>query len=106
MAWGDPDARKFNEVRIGLGAVGPKPIRARRAEEALKGVEITDWVIRTVDNLEGGVLGAVSLAFFIYTAIEMVQKIGFLLGEGASDTEKMLNSIVESFRQKKNAPGK
>ncbi len=38
--------------------------------------------------------------------LEMVQKIGFLLGEGASDTEKMLNSIVESFRQKKNAPGK
>ncbi len=34
--------------------------------------------------------------------LEMVQKIGFLLGEGASDTEKMLNSIVESFRQKKN----
>ena len=38
--------------------------------------------------------------------LEMVQKIGFLLGEGASDTEKMLNSIVEPFRQKKNAPGK
>lgn len=38
--------------------------------------------------------------------LEMVQKIGFLLGEGASDTEKMLNSIVESFRQKKNATGK
>ena len=38
--------------------------------------------------------------------LEMVQKIGFLLGEGASDTEKMLNSIVESFRQKKNTPGK
>ncbi|MEZ5019428.1 MAG: [Fe-Fe] hydrogenase large subunit C-terminal domain-containing protein [Bacteroidales bacterium] len=38
--------------------------------------------------------------------LEMVQKIGFLLGEGASETEKMLNSIVESFRQKKNAPGK
>ncbi|MCU0457996.1 MAG: hypothetical protein MUE37_02765 [Bacteroidales bacterium] len=38
--------------------------------------------------------------------LEMVQKIGFLLGEGASDTEKMLNSIVESFRQKKNVPGK
>ncbi len=33
--------------------------------------------------------------------LEMVQKIGFLLGEGASETEKMLNSIVESFRQKK-----
>ncbi|MCA1742093.1 MAG: 4Fe-4S binding protein [Bacteroidales bacterium] len=38
--------------------------------------------------------------------LDMVQKIGFLLGEGASDTEKMLNSIVESFRQKKNEPGK
>ena len=38
--------------------------------------------------------------------LEMVQKIGFLLGEGASDTEKMLNSIVESYRQKKNEPGK
>jgi len=38
--------------------------------------------------------------------LEMVQKIGFLLGEGASDTEKMLNSIVESFRQKKIEPGK
>jgi membrane protein len=40
-----------------------------------KGAEITDWVIRTVDSLQGGVLGAVSLAFFIYTAIEMVQKV-------------------------------
>lgn len=33
--------------------------------------------------------------------LEMVQKIGFLLGEGAAETEKMLNSIVESFRKKK-----
>lgn len=33
--------------------------------------------------------------------LEMVQKIGFLLGEGAAETEQMLNSIVESFRQKK-----
>ncbi|MEM1263765.1 MAG: YihY/virulence factor BrkB family protein [Pseudomonadota bacterium] len=40
-----------------------------------KGKEITDWVIRTVDNVEGGVLGTVSLAFFIYTAIAMVQKV-------------------------------
>ena len=30
--------------------------------------------------------------------LEMVQKIGFLLGEGASETEKMLNSIIESFK--------
>ncbi len=33
--------------------------------------------------------------------LEMVQKIGFLLGEGASDTERMLNSIIESYRKKK-----
>lgn len=33
--------------------------------------------------------------------LEMVQKIGFLLGEGASETEQMLNSIIESYRNKK-----
>ncbi len=38
--------------------------------------------------------------------LEMVQKIGFLLGEGASETEQMLNSIVESFRRKKGNAGK
>lgn len=30
--------------------------------------------------------------------LEIVQKIGFLLGEGASETEAMLNSIVESYK--------
>lgn len=29
----------------------------------------------------------------------MVQKIGFLLGEGAARTERMLNSIIESYQQ-------
>ncbi len=29
--------------------------------------------------------------------LEMVQKIGFLLGEGASETERMLNSIIEYY---------
>jgi hypothetical protein len=33
--------------------------------------------------------------------LEMVQKIGFLLGEGASETEQMLNSIIESYKTKK-----
>lgn len=33
--------------------------------------------------------------------LEMVQKIGFLLGEGASETEQMLNSIIESYKNKK-----
>jgi iron only hydrogenase large subunit-like protein len=32
--------------------------------------------------------------------LEMVQKIGFLLGEGASETEQMLNSIVESYKNR------
>ncbi len=30
--------------------------------------------------------------------LEMVQKIGFLMGEGASDIEKMLNSIIEFYQ--------
>jgi len=28
----------------------------------------------------------------------MVQKIGFLLGEGAAETEQMLNSIIAYFK--------
>jgi PAS domain-containing protein len=32
--------------------------------------------------------------------LEMVQKIGFLLGEGASETEQMLNSIIESYKSR------
>jgi iron only hydrogenase large subunit-like protein len=32
--------------------------------------------------------------------LEMVQKIGFLLGEGASETEQMLNSIIESHKKR------
>src|SRR5512136_120300 len=34
--------------------------------------------------------------------LEMVQKIGFLLGEGASETEHMLNLIIESYRNRSN----
>jgi transcriptional regulator with PAS, ATPase and Fis domain len=30
--------------------------------------------------------------------LEMVQKIGFLLGEGATDIERMLNSIIEFYK--------
>ena len=31
--------------------------------------------------------------------LAMVQNIGFLLGEGASETEKMLNSIIKTYRE-------
>ncbi len=34
--------------------------------------------------------------------LSLVQQIGFLLGEGAANTEKMLNSIIESYKTKKN----
>jgi Na+-translocating ferredoxin:NAD+ oxidoreductase RNF subunit RnfB len=38
--------------------------------------------------------------------LEMVQKIGFLLGEGASETERMLNSIIDSYTKGKSSPKK
>lgn len=37
--------------------------------------------------------------------LELVQKIGFILGEGASETEKMLNSIIESYKTGKKKDG-
>ena len=40
-----------------------------------QGAEYTQQVIDLVDNVKGGVLGGISLAFFIYTAISMVQKV-------------------------------
>ncbi|MBL8201504.1 MAG: YihY family inner membrane protein [Chromatiales bacterium] len=40
-----------------------------------EGAEMTDAVIGAVDKVQGGVLGTVSLAFFIYTAIAMVQRV-------------------------------
>ena len=40
-----------------------------------KGVEITDQLMTLVNNVNGSVLGGTALAFFIYTAISMVQKI-------------------------------
>jgi len=40
-----------------------------------QGAEITSQIITLVDNVKGGVLGGISLAFFIYTAVSMVQKV-------------------------------
>ena len=33
--------------------------------------------------------------------LSLVQQLGFILGEGASETERMLNSIIESYKTKK-----
>ncbi len=38
--------------------------------------------------------------------LEMVQQIGFLLGEGASETERMLNSIIDSYSGAKDSKKK
>ena len=40
-----------------------------------QGATITQQIIDLVDNVKGGVLGGISLAFFIYTAVSMVQKV-------------------------------
>lgn len=40
-----------------------------------KGVEITDYIMNLVNNVNGNVLGGIGFIFFIYTAISMVQKI-------------------------------
>ena len=40
-----------------------------------QGAAITQQIIDLVDNVKGGVLGGISLAFFIYTAVSMVQKV-------------------------------
>lgn len=39
------------------------------------GITITNWIMERVENVNGGVLGGIGLAFFIYTAISMVQKV-------------------------------
>ncbi len=40
-----------------------------------KGIEITDQIMLRVESVNGGVLGGIGLAFFVYTAISMVQKV-------------------------------
>ena len=36
--------------------------------------------------------------------LDMVQQIGFLLGDGASETERMLNSLIQSYKSDKKNP--
>ncbi|MGB5689180.1 MAG: YihY/virulence factor BrkB family protein [Woeseiaceae bacterium] len=40
-----------------------------------KGVEITDYIMSLVNNVNSNVLGGIGFLFFIYTAISMVQKV-------------------------------
>jgi membrane protein len=40
-----------------------------------KGVEITDYIMNLVNNVNSNVLGGIGFLFFLYTAISMVQKV-------------------------------
>lgn len=64
-------------VLKGLGAHKSLQTRLYTVLEPLgdKGAEITDNLMTLVNNVNGNVLGGVGLAFFIYTAISMVQKV-------------------------------
>jgi carbon-monoxide dehydrogenase medium subunit len=47
----DPQKRVFQEARIALGAVGPRPIRPKGAEEYLKGKPIEEGVIANAGEM-------------------------------------------------------
>lgn len=64
-------------VLKGLGVHNDLKLRLSIVLEPLgaKGDEITEQVMALVENVNGSVLGSIGLAFFLYTAISMVQKI-------------------------------
>ena len=64
-------------VLKGLGVAEQLEVRLSGVLEPLgeNGVEITARLMDMVDKVNGGVLGGIGLAFFMYTAISMVQKI-------------------------------
>ena len=64
-------------VLKGLGVHKGLEVRLYTILEPLgdKGVEIGDGLMTLVNNVNGSVLGGIGLAFFIYTAISMVQKV-------------------------------
>ena len=64
-------------VLKGLGVHKGLEVRLYTILEPLgdKGVEIGDKLMMLVNNVNGSVLGGIGLAFFIYTAISMVQKV-------------------------------
>jgi len=69
-------AMSFSVLK-GLGAAQELRRRLATFLEPLgtQGAEITEQVMAAVENVNYGVLGSVGLAFFLYTAIAMVQKV-------------------------------
>ncbi|MEM3112298.1 MAG: xanthine dehydrogenase family protein subunit M [Candidatus Anstonellales archaeon] len=47
----DPETRKVKNIRIAMGAVAPKPLRATQAENFLKNKEINELAIRQAADL-------------------------------------------------------
>ena len=122
-----PDAKEINEIVPGLIGADIKtllPVQIYNffsfvltKSEAVdnKDIEISDKLVTlSVFPIQNGkIIGAVFKNLYqsevrkeevisrINDVIEknlgMVQQIGFLLGEGASETERMLNSIINSF---------
>jgi|TARA_B100000315_G_scaffold236682_1_gene252737 carbon-monoxide dehydrogenase medium subunit len=52
--WAEISAGKFTEVRIGLGAAAPTPIRTPKAEAALRGAEVSQKNIEAAAALASG----------------------------------------------------
>jgi len=78
---------QFNEKLLNISIFTIKP-------NAIVGAVVRDLHVPTVQREE--VIHRVTEV--IDKNLEMVQKMGFLLGEGAAETERMLNSIIESFK--------
>lgn len=66
-------------------------------KEQVVGAIVRDMSTPEVQKFE--VMNRISEA--IDKNLEMVQQIGYLLGEGASDIEKMLNSVIEFYQKDK-----
>ena len=60
LAWRDPANKTFEDVRIGLGAVGPAPIRAFDAEQALKKSPIREDVLAQAAGIAAAAAAPIS----------------------------------------------
>lgn len=56
----DPQGEGFADIRIGLGAVAPTPLRAKAAENLLRGVKIDESLIIRAANLASAAASPIS----------------------------------------------
>ena len=93
----DGQFRIWNKNQIWLGEIGEGKFVAQVGDEIhdIVGAVIRDMYAPEVQKEE--VLKRITDV--IDKNLAMVQKIGFLLGEGASETEQMLHSIIETYKE-------